>query len=183
MSKPVPVSSSDLHQCLSSKHCGCSANLWQPNSQLVAQISWQPHQINADAHKTLSKPQHTRKTDSYGKSNNKPDRHGGDRTGRVTVVQACRQKCSCVLPAEETWHSVPSKAGYRTLLSLQLLQTPLTSYHQHSKEKSSEKSHRFDRFCFLIRASGDTEQEESAGGRAGERNMGKSAGQREGVEV
>lgn len=78
---------------------------------------------------------------------------------------------------------MPSKAGYRTLLSLQLLQTPLTSYHQHSKEKSSEKSHRFDRYCFLIRASEDTEREECAGGRARERNAGKSVGQRERVEV
>lgn len=105
--------------------------------------------------------------------------HGGGETGREAAVQ----EMQLFLPAEETWHSVPSKAGYRTLLSLQLLQTPLTSYPQHSKEKSSEKSHRFDRYRFLIRASGDTERGECAGGRARERNMGKGAGQRERVEV
>ena len=101
--------------------------------------------------------------------------HGGSETGREAAVQDMQ----LFLPAEETWHSVPSKAGYRTLLSLQLLQTPLTSYPQHRKEKRSEKSHRFDRYRFLIRASGDTERGECAGGRAGERNMGKSAGRRE----
>lgn len=57
---------------------------------------------------------------------------------------------------------MPSKAGYRTLLSLQLLQKPLTSYLQHGKEKSSKKSHRFDRYCFLIRASGDAERGKGA---------------------
>lgn len=69
------------------------------------------------------------------------------RHGRSLREGSRRAEIQLFLPAEETWHSVPSKAGYRTLLSLQLLQTNLTSYHQCSKEKSGKKSHRFHRCC------------------------------------
>lgn len=89
------------------------------------------------------------KTNRNRRSKNKTDGHGDGETP-VRVVQRCSLQAEMqlfFLPAEETWHSVPSKAGYRTLLSLQPLQTPLTIYHQHSKEKSGEKSHRFDRCC------------------------------------
>lgn len=37
------------------------------------------------------------------------------------VMQDYKQQMQLFLPAEETWHSVPSKAGDRTLLSLQLM--------------------------------------------------------------
>lgn len=63
---------------------------------------------------------------------------------------------------------MPSKAGYRTLLSLQLLQTTFSSYHQHGKEKSSEKSHRFDRYCSYleyVEGLSETSEEDAERGR------------------
>lgn len=80
------------------------------------------------------------------KKRKKKARHG--KTLKEAAVQPTERKAA-VLPAEETWHSVPSKAGYRTLLSLQPLQTHFPSYQQHSEEKSSKKSHRFERYCSI----------------------------------
>lgn len=125
--------------------------IWQRRirSQLVAHIRRLPGDTSSEkavAHSTLSKMQHTQQMQW---EQNKTDGHGDSKTGTVWEMQRCTNQAEMqlFLPAEETWHSVPCKAGYRTLLSLQLLQTPLTNYHQHSKEKSGEKSHRFDRYC------------------------------------